>query len=277
VTSVNTLADFAFRYGIKYPVEGFGRTLSGKNAKTYLNPFNDAGWGERFGALAEDGLNIASIIPAVRAARTGAIPLQQGLKSWTAGLAESMAERRAAAAAGEGFSLANKLKPTASLDNYILHGGVEPERLVGEVIDPSYVRGGDKFIRNDVNPMSVKDGPNALEDAYFLNAELKERAVLASDVGAAEKAKSQAWLDKHEDILAMIKAGEDHGSGVGRLDPWQTYRAEGGMYLLDVPSNLRSRAAISPAGEMQFWGKQKPVGFVRHNQNVGAFKTIIIN
>jgi hypothetical protein len=265
LVGTNRILDFAIGDPIK---SLFKNTLSGKNADTTFNPNSGASWDQRLGAFTEDALNVANLIPAAGAVDDAARSGVPAFKNWITSLAE---KRAANIGTGEGFSLANKLKPTASLDNYILHGGVEPERLVGGVIDPSYVRGGDKFIRNDVNPMSVKHGPNALEDAYFLDAELKERAVLASDVGAAEKAKSQAWLDKHEDILARIKAGEDHGSGVGRLDPWQTYRAEGGMYLLDVPSNLRSRAAISPAGEVQFWGEQKPVGFVRHNQNVGAF------
>ena len=36
----------------------------------------------------------------------------------------------------------------------------------------------------------------------------------------------------------------------------------GGTYLLDVPLNMQTVPPSTPAGEVTFWGKQKPVGFV---------------
>jgi hypothetical protein len=226
------------------------RTASGQNLQTTFAPSSTMN--QRINAIGEDALNIISLVPMAGPAARASVAAER-----TA--ARALASAKAGASA--------KMTPTASLDNYILHGGVAPERLIGDSIDPTFVRGGDKFIRNDINPPSVKHGPNALEDSWYLGKEEEFKAILSSDAQPEVKAKSKEWLDRHEEILKRIKAGEDHGTGVHRLNPSQTYRSEGGMYLLDVPANLQSTNAISPAGEVQFWGAQKPVGFVRNTQN----------
>ena len=66
--SAKTLAGAIFRYGIREPIEGIGRTVTGQNLRTYANPFNNASTGERLSALGEDALNVASAIPFLRGA-----------------------------------------------------------------------------------------------------------------------------------------------------------------------------------------------------------------
>ena len=244
--------DFVF----KEPAKSIGRTLSTQNIQTALNPRSTAT--QRINAIGEDALNIIGLAPGIG---RGAAMADDFARPQIQKAVTRLAESRA--------TMGNKLRPTASLDNYILHGGVAPERLVGDSIDPTFVRGGDKFIRRDTYSPSVKTGPNAIEDNWYLEQEAKSMATIAGDAQPEAKVQAQQWLDGHEDILRRIKAGEDHGTGVHRLNPGQTYRSEGGMYLLDVPPNLRSTNAIAPAGEIQFWGQQKPVGFVRNNYNGG--------
>jgi hypothetical protein len=66
--SAKALAGAIFRHGIQYPAEGIGRTLTGKNFSTYMNPFNNASTGQRLSALGEDALNVAGAIPFLRGA-----------------------------------------------------------------------------------------------------------------------------------------------------------------------------------------------------------------
>lgn len=249
----------------KKPAQSALRTLSTQNLQTAINPKSTAT--QRINAIGEDALNIIGLAPIVG---RGAAMADDFARPQIQNAVTRFAESRAA--------MGNKLRPTASLDNYILHGGVAPERLIGDVIDPSFVRGGDKFIRQDVHSPSVKHGPNAVEDNWYLEQEAKSIANINGDAQPEVKAQSQQWLDRHKEILRRIKAGEDHGTGVQRLLPDETYRAEGGMYLLDIPPSQRSTNFISPAGEVQFWGQQKPVGFVRHNYGFsGAGSTELEN
>jgi hypothetical protein len=66
--SAKTLAGAIFRYGVREPIEGLHRTVTGQNLSTYMNPFNDASTGERLSALGEDALNVASVVPFLRGA-----------------------------------------------------------------------------------------------------------------------------------------------------------------------------------------------------------------
>ena len=56
-----------FDVGVMDPIRSMGRTVTGKNAAVYANPFNGAGWKQRLGAFGEDALNVASVYPGVRA------------------------------------------------------------------------------------------------------------------------------------------------------------------------------------------------------------------
>ena len=56
-----------FDMGVVQPIKSMGRTVTGKNAAVYANPFNDASWKERGMALGEDVLNVAALYPGVRA------------------------------------------------------------------------------------------------------------------------------------------------------------------------------------------------------------------
>lgn len=56
-----------FNMGVVEPIKSAGRTVTGKNAAVYANPFNDASWKQRLGAFGEDVLNVASVYPGVRA------------------------------------------------------------------------------------------------------------------------------------------------------------------------------------------------------------------
>lgn len=259
-----------FNMGVVEPIKSVGRTFSGKNASVYANPFNRAGFAERGLAFGEDVLNIASLYPAARAG------------SRAIGQSSALATMKAATRA-----------PEANLENYIFHGGLEPERLVGGVIDPDYVRGGDKFIRGDINSPSVKTGPNQYERDYILhNTESAEAALAGNfkgsqrwhdgkyrtyenpgDIGvqtqeqldvynAAVKQRAQEYLDRHSEIIRRIKAGEEHSTGVDRLIPEASYDKQGGTHLLNVPEFLRTTDTPAPGEEIKFWGKQKPVGYV---------------
>lgn len=259
-----------FNAGVFEPIKSMGRTFSGKNASVYANPFNHAGWKQRLGAVGEDLLNVAAVYPGVEA---GSTALRES---------SALATLKAAGRA-----------PEANLENYIFHGGLPPEKLVGGMIDPEFVRGGDKFMRGDLNPMSVKHGPNQAERDFILNNAKSAKAALAGDIEGSkvrgsrfaiydnpydigkstpeelqffnqEKQKSaQEYLKRNEEIIKKIKAGEEHSTGVHRLVPREAYRESGGIHVLDVPENLRTTDTPAPGGEVKFWGKHEPVGFAR--------------
>ncbi|CAB4183376.1 hypothetical protein UFOVP1083_52 [uncultured Caudovirales phage] len=235
-----------FNMAVTEPVKSIGRTVSGKNAAVYANPFNGVGFMERGMKFGEDLLNVAALYPGVRAGST-AVRNSSVLASLKAGA-----------------------RPTASLDNYIFHGGVPPEKLVGGVIDPDFVRGGAKFNRGDPgNVASVKTGPNQVERDYILNKAEMSKATLAGEGSQESKAAAQEYLNRHSDIIKKIQAGEEHSTGVNRLMPEATYREYGGIHVLDVPKNLRTVDSPAPGGEVKFWGKQKPVGYAETPLQVG--------
>jgi hypothetical protein len=57
-----------FDMGVMQPIKSMGRSVTGKNAAVYANPFNGAGWKERGMALGEDVLNVAALYPGAKAA-----------------------------------------------------------------------------------------------------------------------------------------------------------------------------------------------------------------
>ena len=265
-----------FNMGVVEPIKSVGRTFSGKNASVYANPFNRAGFAERGMAFGEDLLNVASLYPGVRAG-SRAIRGSSALAAMKAGT-----------------------RPTASLDNYIFHGGVPPEKLVGGVIDPDFVRGGDKFIRGDTGSIgNVKTGPNQVERDYILNNAKSAEAALAGDIQGSKvrgsrfaiydnpydiskstpeelqffnqekQTAAQEYLNRHSEIIKRIRAGEEHSTGVDRLRPQDTYKEYGGIHVLDVPENLRTVDTPAPGGEVKFWGQQKPVGYAETPLQVG--------
>jgi hypothetical protein len=226
-------------------------------------------------AFGEDVLNIAGLYPGVKAGST-AIRNSSSLAAMKAGV-----------------------RPTASLDDYIFHGGPPPEKLVGGVIDPDYIRGGDKFNRGDFGSVGdVKSGPNQVERDYILNNAKSAEAALAGDIEGSKvrgsrfaiyddpyaiskstpeelqffnqekQTAAQDYLNKHSEIIKRIRAGEEHSTGVDRLMPQQTYKEFGGIHVLKVPKELRTIDTPAPGGEVKFWGKQKPVGFAEMPQQV---------
>jgi hypothetical protein len=286
--SAKALAGVGFRHGIQYPIESLNRTLTFQNAPTYLNPFNGASTSKRLGALGEDTLNLAGIIPGVRAVAQGAPEAAAGFRTAKNQLATRMGQKFAA--------------PTANLDNYLLHGGPHPRYIEGGVLDPNYVRGGDLYLRKGEGLPSVADGPNAMQQREILeNAQAAEDAIAGrftqggkggrfriyedpAQINAssaeqlakrntAEQAKAKEWLETNKEIIARVRAGESHQTGVSWQTPSMAYRhgpLDAGMHLIDVPPGLQTTDVTAPAGEVVFWGAHKPVGFVKSNTGVGT-------
>jgi hypothetical protein len=252
--SVGQMIKFAGDNLIKEPLKSMGRTLSLQNANTSLNPFSGASTMQRLGALGEDTLNVAAMVPFVRGASVGVNQAMASGRTARNQLATRMNQ---------------KFTPTASLDNYILHGGVTPDRLKNGILDPNYVRGGDLYLGDAGPSLVTAGGPNFIEDADILNNFANAENLVAGKVDNAtpEKIKwAESFIDKHSEIVRRIKAGEQHQTGVSRLNPDGTYVDSGGNYVLDVPPNLRTTDTPAPAGEIKFWGEQKPAGFV-HRDN----------
>jgi hypothetical protein len=225
--------DFVF----KEPAKSAMRTLSTQNIQTALNPRSSAT--QRINAVGEDVLNVASIVPGVRAVRR-----------FSDDAIRSLSRAKA--------NLNTKMIPTASLDNYILHGGPPIEKLQGGVLDPDFVRGGELYTGRIGTGNSTLVGPNGLNQT--------ERNFILST--AAENPK---YAERHSEIIKRIKAGEEHQTGVGKLKPGDTYAHAGGNYVLDIPQNLRTSETNAPIGEIKFWGKQRPAGFVKQNKNTELF------
>lgn len=248
------------------------RTATGQNIRTAVAPSSTIN--QRINAVGEDALNLLSLIPMAGPAARASVAAERGA-------ARALATARARAA--------NKLTPSADLSTYIFHGGPTPDKLVGGVLDPDYVRGGEKFAA--LNPdrahhASVAAGPNASQRRHLLSRFESAKNLLDSQeytgtlgylpekpynmstrqylADQKEKAKeAQEYLEKHDEIIRRILAGEEHQTGVHRSLPNSTYAHFGGSYLVDVPLNLQTKPPPpTPSGEVIFWGQHKPSGFV---------------
>lgn len=243
------------------------RTASGTNLRTALSPSSTLN--QRIKAVGEDALNVIGMIPA-------AGPIARGT------VAAERASARALASAKAGASA--KMTPTADLSTYIFHGGPKPENLVGGMLSPKYVRGGDGYAEIYDTRMaqpSVKDGPNEIERQSilrnfeeakaFLSTEKPPRPVWQSRQDYIDSLKektnrSEDFIKEHEEIVRRILAGEEHQTGVHRLIPGETYHTlygtQGGTHILNVPKKLQTGQTPAPAGEVKFWGDVKPSGFI---------------
>lgn len=238
---------FAWEAGVVEPVKSFARTLSGDNARRYLLPGGDSGWAAKFGAVGEDLLNVASVVPFVGA----------GVNAVKGTAAATRATNALARAKGA-------LNPSVSLDNYFFHGGPRADDLVGGVIDPDFVRGGAKYSEKweplRAPSLSVLTGPNALEDSRILE--------IAS--------RNPEFAKQNADIIDAIKRGQNHGTMVDT--PSKSYSHFGALHVLNVPPNQRLRVPGSPSGEVAFWGPQKPVVSIdRPQDGWGLFDEIPSN
>lgn len=248
------------------------RTATGQNFRTAIAPGSTIN--QRINAVGEDALNLLGLVPVAGPAARASVAAERGAS-------RALAAARARAA--------NKLTPSADLSTYIFHGGPTPDKLVGGVLDPSYVRGGEKFAA--LNPdrahyPSVATGPNAVQRHDLLSRfesaknlldsqkhtgtlgyplekpfNMSTRQYLAHQKKQAEEARD--YLEKHDEIIRRILAGEEHQTGVHRWEPIHTYGHFGGSYLVDVPLNLQTAPPPpTPGREVIFWGKHKPSGFI---------------
>jgi hypothetical protein len=245
------------------------RTASGTNLRTALSPSSTLN--QRIKAVGEDALNVIGMIPA-------AGPIARGT------VAAERAGARALASAKAGASA--KMTPTADLSTYIFHGGPKPENLVGGVLSPKYVRGGDEYAELYVDrgrQPSVKSGPNQIEKDSILKQFEDAKKFLSTEKPFTSKPgwqstrdyindmkektnRAENFIKEHEEIVQRILAGEEHQTGVHRLIPGETYHTlygtEGGTHILNIPKKLQTGQTPAPAGEVKFWGDVKPSGFI---------------
>lgn len=182
-------------------------------------------------------------------------------------------------------ALKSRLAPTADLSEYIIHGGVS--ELKGGIIDPDFVRGGDlykTYITDRIVP-SVKSGPNEIERRYWLEMENAAKKALNNDYTSRSKfellnpneegylkgqalidknnetkARASEWLERHQEIIRRVKAGEEHGTGVHPITHADNaYASQGKVYVLKPNRLLQTSDSPAPPGEVKFFGKQKPV------------------
>lgn len=256
------------------------RTASGQNLRTAVAPSSTLN--QRISAIGEDALNVLGIIPmAAPAARA------------------SVAAERAGARALAGAKA--KMTPTADLSTYIFHGGPKPENLAGGVLSPKYVRGGDEYAElyaNRGRQPSVKSGPNQLEKDSILKQFEDAKKFLSTEKPFTSKPgwqstrdyvkdmkektnQAENFIKEHEEIVQRILSGEEHQTGVYRLNPGDSYHnlygTEGGTHILDIPRNLQTSQTPAPAGEVKFWGDVKPSAFIPYvdNQSRSTTETLI--
>jgi hypothetical protein len=160
-----------------------------------------------------------------------------------------------------------RLAPEADLSSYVFHGGPTPDKLVGGVIDPDYVRGG--TLQNSptkINQPSVAEGINPYERQSIMQQWENANKILTQKTDLEAMKTANKFVNEHREIVRRIQAGEEHFTAVTRLDPGMAYSHEGGTYLLKVPKELMTQRTPAPPGEVKVWGKQKPVDFIPYMQ-----------
>jgi hypothetical protein len=176
-------------------------------------------------------------------------------------LAKKMAEK-----AGQVVSKIPTPSPKVNFNEYLLHGG--PMDLQGGKVSPQFVRGGEELAK--VNPRYAMEPSvvdlNRIEDQQILQRYEQAQNIVAQGRNPAYPKSyddAKKLLERDAEVVNRIKAGEEHMTAVGALDPQMAYSHQGATHILNVPENMYTQAG--PAGELKFFGEYAPKASVPFN------------